>query len=114
MNRLTRAIVIASIVVVTMLIVPIVTTVTVAGEAGMAVTLLLFFVVHPAVSIAIGALAGRDIRFFWPTPLVLAGLFWVFACVTYEPAFPVVYSLSYMGICAVSMLIAWLTYRKAK
>lgn len=114
MKRLTRFVVIASIIVVTMLIVPIVTTVTVRGEAGMLVTLGLFFCVHPVVSAVVGVLAGRDIRFFWPTPLVLAGLFWVFACVTYEPAFPIVYSLSYMAISAVSMLITWFVCRKAK
>lgn len=114
MKRLMRFVVIASIIVVTMLIIPIVTTMTLEGPNGMAVTLVLFFIVNPAVSIVCGALAGRDLRCFWPTPMVLAGLFWVFARLTYDPAFPIVYSLSYMGICAVSMLIAWLVYRKAK
>ena len=113
MNRVKRSIMILVLIVFFMLILPLITIHTVKADAGMLVTLLLFFVVHPAVSIAVGILAGKDIKFFWPTPVVVAALFWVFSTFTYETAFPVVYSVAYLVIGVITMLITWAVTRKA-
>ena len=107
MSRAKRSITILALIVFFMLILPLITIHTVKADAGMLVTLLLFFVVHPAVSIAVGILAGKDMKFFWPAPAVVAALFWLFSTFTYETAFPVVYSAAYLVIGTIAMLITW-------
>ena len=114
MNRLKRFIIILSIIFVTMLIIPFITIHTIKAESGMAVTLILFFVVYPIVSVIIGILAGKDIKFFWFSPILVGVLFWVFACLAYQPAFPIVYSVIYFVICAISLLITWIITKKKK
>ena len=83
MSKIKRAIIIVAIILIAMLIIPLITVNTVKADAGMLVTMMLFFVVHPIVSIATGILAGKDIKFFWPTPILVAGLFWAFSSFTY-------------------------------
>ena len=112
MNRTKRSITILAMIVFFMLILPLITIHTVKADAGMLVTLLLFFVVYPAVSIAVGILAGMDIKFFWPAPAVVAALFWLFSTFTYETAFPIVYSAAYFVIGTITMLITWTVTRK--
>lgn len=112
MNRVKRFITIMAIIIATMLIVPLITIHTVKADAGMLVTMLLFFIVHPIVSIVVGMLAGRDIQFFWFSPILVAGFFWVFSCLAYAPAFPVVYAAIYLVISAISMLITWFVTKK--
>lgn len=114
MNRIKRTIVILAIIVTTMLIIPFVAVNTVKADAGMLVAMMLFFLVNPAVSIVIGILAGKDIKFFWFTPLLIAGLFWAFSSLTCETAFPIVYSAIYLAVSAVSVLIAWAITKRAK
>ena len=112
MSRVKRSIIILALIVFFMLILPLITIHTVKADVGMLVTLMLFFVVHPAVSIAVGILAGKDIKFFWPAPAVVAALFWVFSTFTYDTAFPIVYSAAYLVISTISMLIVRLVTRK--
>lgn len=107
MNRIKRGIIILAIIFVAMLIIPVITIHTVKADAGMLVTLILFFVVHPIISVIIGILAGKDIKFFWFSPILVGGLFWLFSCLAYQPAFPIVYSAVYFIICTLSMLITW-------
>lgn len=114
MNRVKRSIMILVLIIFFMLILPLITIHTAKADAGMLVTLLLFFVVHPAVSVAVGILAGKDIKFFWPAPVAVAALFWLFSCITYEPAFPIVYSAAYLVVGTISMLITWAATRKPK
>lgn len=78
MSRVKRGIIILALIVFFMLILPLITIHTVQADAGMLVTLLLFFVVHPAVSIAVGILAGKDIKFFWPPRQLLQHCFGCF------------------------------------
>lgn len=112
MQRLTREVLIIAIITIFMLVIPLITVNTVKAESGMAVTLLLFFVIHPVVSAVVGFLAGKDIRFFWLCPILVAGLFWIFARITYDPAFPIVYSIAYLVISSLSMFITWLITKK--
>lgn len=114
MSKIKRSIIILAIILIAMLIIPLITVNTVKADAGMLVTMMLFFVVHPIVSIITGILAGKDIKFFWVTPILVAGLFWVFSSFTYVTAFPTIYSLAYLVICTISMLITWFVTRKAK
>ena len=114
MNRIKRTIVILAIIVATMLIIPLVAVNTVKADAGMLVAMMLFFLVNPAVSIVIGILAGKDIKFFWFTPLLIAGLFWAFSSLTYETAFPIVYSAIYFVVSAISMVITWTIAKRTK
>ena len=114
MSKIKRAIIIIAIILTVMLIIPLITVNTVKADAGMLVTMMLFFVVHPIVSIITGILAGKDIKFFWVTPILVAGLFWAFSSFTYVTAFPIIYSLAYLVICTISMLITWLVTRKEK
>ena len=107
MSRVKRSIIILSLIIFFMLILPLITIHTVKADAGMLVTLLLFFVVYPAVSVAVGILAGKNIKFFWPAPVAVAALFWVFSTFTYETAFPIVYSAAYLVIGTITMLITW-------
>lgn len=108
MKRTKRAIVITTSIIAVMLIIPLITVNTVKADAGMLVTMLLFFAVNPVLSVAAGILSGKDLKFFWFTPLLVAGLFWAFSSFTYETAFPIVYSGIYFIICAITMLITWL------
>ena len=114
MSKIRRAIIILAIILTTMLIIPLITVNTVMADAGMLITMMLFFVVHPIVSIITGILAGKDIKFFWFTPILVAGLFWAFSSFTYVTAFPIVYSAAYLVICTISMLITWSAMRKVK
>ena len=114
MSKIKRSIIIIAIILIAMLIIPLITVNTVKADAGMLVTMMLFFVVHPIVSIATGILAGKDIKFFWPTPILVAGLFWAFSSFTYVTAFPIVYSVAYLVICTISMQITWSITKKAK
>lgn len=41
----------------------------VKGDAGMAVCLLLFFVINPIYSVAIGIFAGKDMKHLWSLPV---------------------------------------------
>jgi len=114
MSRLKRGILIGVILLVAMLVLPMITIHTVKADAGMLVTILLFFIFHPIVSAAVGIIAGTDMKFFWFSPILVAGLFWGFSCLTYQTAFPIVYSAIYFTICIISMLITWGIKRKAK
>ena len=114
MGKIKRSIIIVAIILTAMLIIPLITVNTVKADAGMLVTMMLFFAVHPIVSIATGILAGKDIKSFWFTPILVAGLFWAFSSFAYVTAFPIVYSAAYLAVCTISMLISWLAIRNAK
>lgn len=113
MSRVKRSITILAVIVFFMLVLPLITVHTVKADAGMLVTLLLFFIVHPAVSITVGILAGQDIKFFWSAPVAVAALFWLFTSFTYETAFPIVYSAAYLVIGTITMLITCAVTKKA-
>ncbi len=109
-----RLITIIAIIVGTMLIIPLITVHTVKAEAGMLVTIILFFIVNPIVSVVIGMLAGREIKLFWFSPILVAGLFWLFSSFTYETAFPIIYSAAYFVLCTIVMLITHFIAKRNK
>lgn len=80
----------------------------VKSNAGMAVTLLLFFVVNPIYVVAAGAFAGRNIKSLWGVPFIAAILFllgaWIFFDMG-EGAF-VIYAGVYLVIGIASMVVS--------
>ena len=112
MSFIKRIIVILTLITVSMLIIPVITVNTVKADAGMLVALLLFFVVNPAVSVCVGIISGQDFKHFWFTPILIAVLFWVFSSITYQTAFPVVYSIIYLVLSFISVLVTWIIVRK--
>ena len=112
MGHTKRIIYVLTLIIASMLIIPLITINTVKSDAGMMVTLLLFFVLYPVVSVWLGIISGKDIKHFWFTPILVAVLFWLFSSITYKAAFPIVYSIMYFTVCSVSMLITVSITRK--
>lgn len=114
MSILKRAVIILITIITTMLIIPLITANTVTSDAGMLVTLLLFFILNPIVSALVGLLSGKDARHFWFTPILVGILFWLFSSFTYQTAFPYVYSAIYFIICAVAMAVTFVLTKVLK
>lgn len=112
MGYIKRTISIFTLLITSMLIIPLITVNTVKAEVGMVVTLLLFFVLYPVISVWVGIISGKDIKHFWFTPVLVAVLFWIFSSFTYKTAFPIVYSAIYFTVCSVSMIITAIVMRK--
>ena len=78
-----------------------------AGDAGMAVCFLLFFVLNPVYSLVCGIFAGADIKRLWALPIITSGLFlagvWIFFEMG-EPDF-LIYCGAYLVIGLASMLV---------
>ena len=68
------------------------------GDGGMAVCFILFFAVNPIYAICSGAYAGKDIKIFWPLPIITALFFllgtWLFFSIG-EKAF-ILYAFGYL------------------
>lgn len=89
----------------------------VQSDAGMAVTLLLFFAINPAFSIVSGIFAGKSMKEMWCLPVIAAALFllgtWAFFDAG-EGAF-VIYAVVYLVIGVASMLVSsWLCAGKRR
>lgn len=78
------------------------------SNAGMAVTLLLFFVIDPIYAVVAGVFAGRTIRRLWSMPFIVAILFllgaWIFFGIG-ERAFAI-YAGVYLVIGIVSTFVS--------
>lgn len=84
-------------------------------DAGMAATLLLFFVINPVYAMAAGSFAGRNIRKVWAMPVIVSVLFLLGAWTFFDPgegAF-VIYAGVYLVIGIAAMLLSlWINGRK--
>lgn len=84
------------------------------SDAGMAVTLLLFFAVDPIYSTVVGFSAGKNIKELWSLPVISATMFllgtWIFFDIG-EFAF-VIYAGIYFIIGLIAMLISALIRKK--
>lgn len=89
----------------------------VQSDAGMAVTLLLFFAINPAFSIVTGIFAGKSIKEMWCLPVIAAALFLLGTWAFFDPgegAF-VIYAVVYLVIGVASMLVSsWLCAGKRR
>lgn len=87
----------------------------VRNDAGMAVTLLLFFMVNPIYSITSGVFAGKNIKALWSLPVITATLFVLGTWIFFEPgegAF-VIYAGVYLLMSMGSMFLSlWLSAGK--
>lgn len=90
-------------------------TITFAGDFGMAICFLLFYIVNPLFSAFCGISAGRNIKHLWSIPFIVSGLFlsgvWMFFELG-EPDF-LLYGVSYLIIGMISMLLSYII-NKAK
>lgn len=86
----------------------------VKGDAGMAVSLLLFFAVNPLYSVIVGVFAGKNIRHLWGLPVISAVLFligtWIFFDME-ETAF-ILYAVVYLVLGIVVMMISMFIKKK--
>lgn len=85
-----------------------------AHEAGMAFSLLLFFVVDPVWSILTGIFSARDSKRLWPMPLISAGLFVLGTWISFEwlQTDFLWYAAAYAAIGTGAMLLTILMCRK--
>lgn len=86
----------------------------VKSDAGMAVSLFLFFVLNPIYAICAGAYAGRDVKRFWVLPVItalffLAGAWWFFELG--ESDF-ILYALVYLILGMAAMLLSQFVRKK--
>lgn len=86
----------------------------VKSDAGMAVSLFLFFVLNPIYAICTGAYAGRDVKRFWALPVItalffLAGAWWFFELG--ESDF-ILYALVYLILGIAAMLLSQFVRKK--
>lgn len=89
-------------------------TVTFAGVDGMAVALLLFFIVNPVFSAVCGVFAGKNMKRLWILPIIVAVFFlsgvWLFFEMG-ETAF-LLYAGIYLIIGFAAMLISYLLRKR--
>ena len=78
------------------------------ADAGMAICLLLFYIVNPIYSVALGCVAGKDIKKFWILPLISTVLFLIGVGIFFTMSEPLffVYAGAYLVLGMVAMLIA--------
>ena len=88
----------------------------VKSNAGMAVCLLLFFVINPLFSVIIGIFAGKDVRHLWSFPVVSTALFligtWIFFDLG-EMSF-LLYAAVYLALGIVAMLLSMFVRKKVE
>lgn len=100
-----------------MLLLPCAAVTFVQSRAGMAVTLLLLFVIDPIYAIIMGAIAGRNSKELWSLPVISAILFLAGAWTFFdfgEEAF-VIYAGVYLAIGLAAMFVTlWIYRRKNK
>ncbi len=86
----------------------------VESDAGMAVSLFLFFVLNPIYAICTGAYAGKDIKRFWALPVITALFFlagaWLFFGMG-ESDF-ILYPLVYLLLGMAAMLLSQFVRKK--
>ena len=88
------------------------------GDDSMAVCFILFVAVNPIYAICSGAYAGKDIKIFWPLPIITALFFlfgtWLFFSIgekAFEKAF-ILYAFGYLLLGIVAELISTFVKKK--
>lgn len=86
------------------------------ADAGMGITLALFFAVDPAYSVLVGIFAGKDVKKLWSLPIISAVLFLFGAWIFFEgneSAF-FLYAGVYLALGIAAMLVSSFAYRKIR
>lgn len=88
-----------------LLLLPLLVSFLLPGDAMFAVAMLLFMALNPMLALVMGILAGQDIRHLWYTPLLTAALYWAGATlfITGWNTTIFVYVFAYLLIGAVAM-----------
>lgn len=86
------------------------------ADAGMGITLALFFAVNPAYSVLVGIFAGKNIKNLWSLPILSSALFllgaWIFLAAS-EMAF-FLYAGIYFALGIAAMLLSRFAYHKIR
>ncbi|MCH5186638.1 MAG: hypothetical protein J1F64_11045 [Oscillospiraceae bacterium] len=99
-----------------MLLLPAAAVAFVKSDAGMAVSILLFFAIDPIYSLIVGIFAGKDIKKMWSLPVISSVTFllgaWLFFDMG-EIAF-IMYAGIYLAIGIIAMLLSGFVRKRAK
>ena len=97
-----------------MCLLPWLTAAFVKADAGMAVLLLLFFIVNPIYSVLAGAAAGKNVRRLWSLPLISAAFFLLGAWAFFEIGELdfLLYAGFYLVLGLAAMLVSWLLKKR--
>ena len=77
------------------------------SDAGMAICLLLFYIINPIYSVVLGCIAGQKVRRFWILPLLSSLLFLAGVGILFTVRDPIFFG--YAGIYLVLGLVAMLS-----
>jgi len=115
MSTKKRIALIAAILVVALLVIPFFVILCLPKDAGRGIPYILYFVICAIVSVALGIIAGKDIKNLFYTPIILSVLFpFCFAIVTGNMVWRMfLYSLLYL-ICTSVIMICAHFYTKHK
>ena len=116
MKMRSKIIVILSTILFVMLILPVIILNFANADSGLALCLILFFIVCPITVVILGAMAGSDIRALWWVPLVSALAFtFFFSLAVGEMVYDLfIYSSFYFLISSVSALVSYLSINRSK
>lgn len=108
--------IIISIMVVTLLIIPLILLKFIQPYEFMGVIVLLFFIINPINAVIVNLMAGKDIKKFWWVPIAFSILFlfsyWI---ILKEIILDLtIYSLIYLILGIICMLISWFVAKKIK
>ena len=86
------------------------------GDAGMAITFILFFGLNPTESMFVGIYSGMDLKHRWYLPLINAALFQLGAWTVFDWGNPDFYGyvIAYLAVGLVSMLATVIVVRNVR
>ena len=86
------------------------------GDAGMAITFILFFGLNPTESMFVGVFAGRNVKSRWYLPLINAALFQLGAWTVFDWGNPDFYgyAIAYLVVALISMLATVIVVRNVR
>lgn len=105
MRKVKGLILIVGLILSSMLVLPILAVNFVPDDAGMLVCLAMIFILNPIISVLIGIISAKDVKFYWFAPFLIAVFYWLSSTFTFKTAFPIVYSLAYFVICSVTIFL---------
>ena len=106
MNLAKRIVLSLSIIIISMLIIPLIVVATARPENGMFWMMVLYFIVYPIVSVSVGVISGKDIKHLWCFPVFVAVMYMAFMKLVVDGvSFDM--TIIYFILSAVSMLVVW-------
>lgn len=106
MSSTKKILIAVSTLLVVMLLLPVLAVNFAPADAGLAVAFLLFFVIDPLTVLALGVMAGTELRKLWWIPVVSVAVFpFFFSVAVWEPVMELfIYSAMYLPVGVLAML----------